>query len=215
MMQNVEDDNFDSREEYPDASDDRRRLTKALSLVEKLKAKLEFEREVSKELASRNDQLKKSIAVETERNKSNANALADVTAKVYALLNYLETMPEDVPVDWKDGLQMKTADMKTVLLRHGREEDGEADDKLSHAGKTHIADDGSDTSMTAATTMPNIDVSSSIDLIQAKKSRRRASSVYISDGNGTSLVRHQRAASSPISVERTVAEETKVTMTML
>ena len=50
--------------------DTRRRLAKSLLLNEKLKAKYEFEREVSKELASRNDQLKKEIGSESEKNKA-------------------------------------------------------------------------------------------------------------------------------------------------
>ena len=43
-----------------------RRLSKALRLAGKLKTKLEFEQEVNKELARRNEQLKKDIAAQDE-----------------------------------------------------------------------------------------------------------------------------------------------------
>ena len=48
----------------------KRKLAKSLILNEKLKSKYEFERDVSKELAVRNDNLKKDIGNEYERYKN-------------------------------------------------------------------------------------------------------------------------------------------------
>jgi len=66
-------------------SDERRRYAKALLQNEKLKAKYQFEKEVSKELAARNDLLKKEHAAECDKAKSLLGCL-DETASKFEIL---------------------------------------------------------------------------------------------------------------------------------
>jgi FtsZ-binding cell division protein ZapB len=62
-------------------SDEKRRYAKALLQNEKLKAKYQFEKEVSKELAARNDHLKKEYGAECDKSKFLIGSLDEVTAK--------------------------------------------------------------------------------------------------------------------------------------
>ena len=70
-------------------SDDKRRLGKALLVNEKLKAKYQFEKEVSKELAGRNDMLKKELVVEAEKSKTLLHSLDDVMGKAEKLFDLI------------------------------------------------------------------------------------------------------------------------------
>ena len=85
-METIEE--VDNNENETDIITLQRRLQKAIRLADKLKQKYEFEREVSRELAKRNELLKAELNFEEENYRNLSNVFKETCARFGDLLTY-------------------------------------------------------------------------------------------------------------------------------